>query len=1075
MKNSFFLFLVLFVNLSFSQIILNEVFIKGNYVEVGVNEYGAYGTEGFAPLAYHPRLEVGNTSRNLGFVADPDKDGWAVGSPNYYGDFFYPGQRQEGFSIQMNGNLYHNWTSGILDIPGTNVSSTTIGTNNVTLWQGTIGGLEIKQRTIVPINDVYFVIRVELKNTTTAPINNVYYVRTLDPDNEVSLSGDYTTLNEIAFKLPNSSNNTLVSAKGLSYTNCYLGLGTRDCRSKPFIVTSSLYPNSTDLIENIYNETLTSSYLFSGTQTSDTGIGISFNIGTIAPGQTKQFAMAYVLKQEDLEIALSQTLPEVKINTTQTLVNATTYNFCQGDTVNFSVLNGEEVTWTWQPEEYFSVPFGQNVNLTVPNTTTTFTITGESDCSPVSYTFTVTPATYQSPLQEVNHVLCSGSSTSYNPLSGVAAPLSTIKWYDAPTAGTLLAATPTFTTPVLTNTSPAPVVYTYYYEETNSGSCVSDRIPFNVTVYNSLNLPNEQLTLCLTGTTIGNFNLTDIETIDNATYTYYASMADLASGTQITNTTNYNNVALTQVVYAKVQVNSLCYDVIEITLQVFSQLNINNVTMNGCDDNFDDTLEFDLTTQNNAIYSGTDSQFSYFLSQSNAEDNINEITDFTNYSNIVNPQTIYVRVYNTHCFQIATLTLNVFDKPILSTGSLTSCATNTDGSANFNLSSANSQFNSTDATLVYTFYTSMVNLTNNVQIAAPNAFGNTSNPQIIYVKSTNSFGCFSTTQLQLNVNPVTNLSVSDFFECDDNADGFVTFNLATKQSEIIALLPADTYTFTYYSSSSDAFSMINAMSSNFTNTSSPQTVYIRAQGTTGCPYIIDFRLIVLVKPVVAISPIRILCKDSVITLNAGSGYDSYLWSNGATSSAINVNSPGLYTVTVSNNYGFLICTTVATITVVESAPPASIQIDVQDWTNEENVITVSVPTAGDYEYSLDNSNYQSSPVFTGLQSGVYTVYVRDINRCGMIFQQVYALSYPNFFTPNGDGIHDYWNVRYSSYEPNLKVVIYDRYGKIIKSLRGSDFGWDGTYNGKLVPSTDYWFVVTRTDGTTHKGHFSMKR
>lgn len=1078
MKNfkTLIVFVAFFVSNSlFSQIISNEVFIKGNYVEVGVNDYGAYGTNGYAPLDYHPRLEIGNSNRNLGFVADADKDGWAIGTPNYYGDFFYPGQRQEGFSIQFNGNRYHNWTSGVLDIPGNNISLTTEGTNDVTLWQGTINGLLVKQKTIVPLNDVYFVVRVELQNTTAVPMTGVYYVRTLDPDNEVSLSGDYTTLNEIVYKLPNTNNNTLVSAKGLSYTDCYLGLGTRDCRAKPFIITSSLYPNTTDPLDAIYNETLTSSFLFNGSLTSDVGVGISFEIGDIAPGETKRFAMAYILKQTDLEIALSQTLPEVRINTTQTLVNSTTYNFCEGENVNFSVLNGEENVWHWQPEEFFSTPFGENVVMSVPDATTTFTVTGESDCSPVTYTFTVTPATYQSPLTPINHALCSGSSTSYNPLAGVTTPTSTINWYDAPTGGTLLSTNPLFTTPVLNNTSATPAVYTYYYQETNVSSCVSERIPFEVTVYSSLNLPNEELTLCLTGTTIGNFDLTDVETVNNATYTYYASMADLTSGTPITNTTNFNNVALTQTVYANVVIATGCSDVIEITLKVFSQLNVNTAVLNGCDDDFDDTLAFNLTSANSTLYSGTDSSFAYFLTQANAEDNINEITNFTNYSNITNPQTIYVRVYNTNCYQVTSMVLNVYDKPILSTGTLTSCQTNTDGSANFNLTSANSQFNSSDTSLVYAFYTSMLNLTNNIQITNPTSFANTSNPQTIYVKSTNGDGCFSTTELQLNVNPVTNLSISNLFECDDNADGFVSFDLTSNNSVALASLPPDTYTYTYYNSASDAFSAINPITSNFTNTSSPQTVYVRAQGTTGCPYIIDFDLVVLVKPVVNINPTTILCQGTVITLNAGSGYDSYLWSNGATTSSIVVNTPGTYTVTVSNDYGVLSCTTTASINVIESNAATITEIDVDDWTNEENVISVSVQGLGNYEYSLDNINFQSSPIFSGLESGIYTVYVRDVNNCGMVNQQVYVLTYPNFFTPNGDGVHDYWNIRYSTYEPDLRVVIYDRYGKVIKGLRGSDSGWDGTYNGKMLPSTDYWFVVTRADGTIHKGHFSMVR
>jgi len=57
----------------------------------------------------------------------------------------------------------------------------------------------------------------------------------------------------------------------------------------------------------------------------------------------------------------------------------------------------------------------------------------------------------------------------------------------------------------------------------------------------------------------------------------------------------------------------------------------------------------------------------------------------------------------------------------------------------------------------------------------------------------------------------------------------------------------------------------------------------------------------------------------------------------------------------------------------------------------------------------------------------------------------------------------------------LKIVIYDRYGKVMTSLDSSGRGWDGTYNGQLMFATDYWFVVYREDGRIHKGHFALKR
>jgi len=94
-----------------------------------------------------------------------------------------------------------------------------------------------------------------------------------------------------------------------------------------------------------------------------------------------------------------------------------------------------------------------------------------------------------------------------------------------------------------------------------------------------------------------------------------------------------------------------------------------------------------------------------------------------------------------------------------------------------------------------------------------------------------------------------------------------------------------------------------------------------------------------------------------------------------------------------------------------------------------------------------------------------------------------VLGYPSYFTPNGDGFNDFWNIYYFDTKPNAKISIFDRYGKMLKQLSPQSPGWDGTYNGKMMPSTDYWFLVEFKDFNekgelvwqTFKAHFSMMR
>jgi gliding motility-associated-like protein len=94
-------------------------------------------------------------------------------------------------------------------------------------------------------------------------------------------------------------------------------------------------------------------------------------------------------------------------------------------------------------------------------------------------------------------------------------------------------------------------------------------------------------------------------------------------------------------------------------------------------------------------------------------------------------------------------------------------------------------------------------------------------------------------------------------------------------------------------------------------------------------------------------------------------------------------------------------------------------------------------------------------------------------------QDVQVIDYPHYFTPNGDGFHDTWNVSgLRNFDAVTKIYIFDRFGKLLKQLSSSGEGWDGTYNGQLLPSTDYWFTVDYPENGVmkqFKAHFTLKR
>jgi gliding motility-associated-like protein len=96
-----------------------------------------------------------------------------------------------------------------------------------------------------------------------------------------------------------------------------------------------------------------------------------------------------------------------------------------------------------------------------------------------------------------------------------------------------------------------------------------------------------------------------------------------------------------------------------------------------------------------------------------------------------------------------------------------------------------------------------------------------------------------------------------------------------------------------------------------------------------------------------------------------------------------------------------------------------------------------------------------------------------------VSEEIDIIDYPKFFTPNGDGINDYWQIIGIQELKYPKIYIFDRYGKLIKNLSSSDIGWNGNYNGNLLPSSDYWFKVVFKDSNNiervFSAHFSLKR
>jgi len=222
-----------------------------------------------------------------------------------------------------------------------------------------------------------------------------------------------------------------------------------------------------------------------------------------------------------------------------------------------------------------------------------------------------------------------------------------------------------------------------------------------------------------------------------------------------------------------------------------------------------------------------------------------------------------------------------------------------------------------------------------------------------------------------------------------------------------------------------------------------------------------------------------------VTLDSGMpdlGF-TFIWThNGLLISGISpkltVSETGDYSVLVTNNATG--CSASASC-FVGSSIFATATVDVsQDFALNPYANVQVSGGSGNFEFRLNDGVYQQSNIFYNLPSGESTIYVNDINGCSNLELTVYSLQYPRFFTPNGDGYNDSWNISGLPKHAGSVIQIFDRYGKLIKTLNPSNGnGWDGTFNGASLPGSDYWFTLiyykSANQPSEFSAHFSLKR
>ncbi|WP_282049062.1 T9SS type B sorting domain-containing protein [Maribacter aquivivus] len=232
--------------------------------------------------------------------------------------------------------------------------------------------------------------------------------------------------------------------------------------------------------------------------------------------------------------------------------------------------------------------------------------------------------------------------------------------------------------------------------------------------------------------------------------------------------------------------------------------------------------------------------------------------------------------------------------------------------------------------------------------------------------------------------------------------------------------------------------------------------------------------------------------DENVEIIAPSGFDSFNWYLEENESQILISTGQKFNPEQEGNYvlegviftgGFEsddFCSVTTSFSVVYYELAEIVDVIIEDNTIN-NQIEIIVEGDGNYEYSVDGINFQEGNVFENLSPGNIVVYVNEKNGCGEITQEIEieALTsmgqFPSFFTPNGDGINDYWNYIPPDLNNDISIIhIFNRYGKLLYQISPFDEGWDGTFKGQLQHEDDYWYQALDYESKVITGHFSLK-
>ncbi len=501
--------------------------------------------------------------------------------------------------------------------------------------------------------------------------------------------------------------------------------------------------------------------------------------------------------------------------------------------------------------------------------------------------------------------------------------------------------------------------------------------------------------------------------------------------------------------------------------------------LTSCENGPDGFAEFDLSNLPNEL---VNNQADIIIELFDSSDNLISTSDYSSFENIIaNQDYIKAVVTNTitNCSSETNINLIVSNNPEANPlETIYGCDDNNDGiSEYFDTSNIENEVLNGQAGMSVSYFNQEGDELPN---PLPNPYTNSvALNELITVRVTNNnTSCYKETTLQLQTVTQPNISQPENLYACDQGNGYTEFDTSNIEEQIIGNQTG--LTLFYYDS--DNNTLPSPLPITFQN-SEPyfQTINVRVEDSANpiCYSETSFNLVVNDLPEISLEDEYFICNlEPSISLNVSSGFYSYNWLYEDGSLVSNTNSAeiineGNYSLTVTKLENGITCENSIDFTLVRSILPEIQQVNFGELGS--NYIEIIATGDGDFEYSIDGYNYQDSNYFSNITGGVYSVFVRDKEGCGQDSEEITIIDYPKFFTPNNDGVNDFWQIKGITKFPGSETLIFDRYGKLLAKILPNELGWNGLYNDKKMKADDYWFKTDLGNSQVFSGHFSLRR